>query len=522
MPVYGEEGWVYGWNAVDVRIDGHLQHGDVINVAPGGLIVDFHCASQRAHFVAYGLVFHCPFTKHNLKPDKQALLRRYPDGAWIWYPGRVVERLRFSSDDAQLLDMQLPEGTVRQVVPLHQLRTAPSDAVLEKLCVGQDHFVIRSCPLPGGFWSDGSQLRREIFKCGLSWLHVVCTSLLNQTVLYLQPEKDTPLTFAQVEGVYDRAKTVEESGSPPTDTGLLHVLLRQRANPADEHRKISDGARKVFPLPTELLVEIFQSLDSIGRIRCRRVCPLWNDILTTEANFPDVRVSGGHPDYGVLTFDLPGIYWAAVGLQKCLSSHTKMVIISSLHDFKCVELAPLIDILVTSSRIPMLVFYCCHFGDEHDDIRGIMYTSACIFVECSAVDRVVWKKCDMCDRHLKAEIQHYTFNTTPGDALDGELWDVFEKHLVLTKPLDRPALATSIADCIAHRSSELTGEQIVKALNYYQRVDPRLSTPYRGRKWTTATLADLDASKLTTLTASAVSEGIVIQDTWDTSSDDSD
>ncbi|XP_055349881.1 uncharacterized protein LOC129596578 [Paramacrobiotus metropolitanus] len=354
MAMYGEEGSVHGWNAVDVRVDDHLQHGDVINVAPGGLIIDFRCAKQRALFVEFDRVYHSPHsTQHSFQPEKQALLRRYPDGAWIWYTGRVVNMWRFSSDSAQLLDVELPAGAVRQVVHFHQVRTIPSEADWEELRVGNDDFVIRSCQLPAAFLAEGSELRRELFQCRLNYRYqVVCTSVLSQTVVYLQRQNKAPLTADQVDGIFKQVKK-EERRRRPRDTAHLQLVLRQRADVANKPRKTSGGAGAAsLPLPAELLVEIFQSLDSIGRVRCRRVCPLWNDILTTEAYFPDVRVSAGHPDYGVLTFAGPGIYWAGACLLRCVSSRTKMVIISSVGLYQCVELTALLGMLLEPVKIP--------------------------------------------------------------------------------------------------------------------------------------------------------------------------
>ncbi|XP_055349900.1 uncharacterized protein LOC129596599 [Paramacrobiotus metropolitanus] len=515
MPVYGDQNRrVCGWNTVDVLIDGHLQHGDVINLAQGGLIVDFRCATQRAQFVEYGRAFHCPFLAYQIRssePNKQVLLRRYPDGAWIWYSGHVVQG-GFSCLDADMMEVDMPQGTVRQLVPGDQIR---SEMELGGWRVGQDDFVIRSCPLPPAYWSGASQLCGQIFKYQLSQrFNVLCTSLLSQTLLYLQRNEDTPLTLEQVKGVFDTAKEEEHTGT----SQYIQKIFRQRISTPKKGRKSSGDCRRCLPLPTELLLEIFRSLDSIGRIRCRRVCRVWNTLLTTEGYFPHICVSVGHPDDGVLTnaWVWHGFYWAASCLLQCLTNRTRMVIIRSADIERCRNLAGLINDILKPARLPTLVFYECEMGDEENYLDTAVDKLVSMFGECSACDRVLWKKCDIRDLYLKADVAQHSFFAHPKQELERELYEVFENNLILGKPLNRPALAASITDCIAHKSSELTEKQIVKALNEYQRWDPRLSTAYRGRKWTPAALGDLDASKLTTTTAVILSEGILMNDDDDT------
>ncbi|XP_055355603.1 uncharacterized protein LOC129600945 isoform X2 [Paramacrobiotus metropolitanus] len=57
----------------------------------------------------------------------------------------------------------------------------------------------------------------------------------------------------------------------------------------------ADG--REIPLPPELLVEIFQSLDSVDRQRYRRVCYAWEPILMSATMCSDERVSFDHRVY---------------------------------------------------------------------------------------------------------------------------------------------------------------------------------------------------------------------------------
>ncbi|XP_055353822.1 uncharacterized protein LOC129599558 [Paramacrobiotus metropolitanus] len=74
------------------------------------------------------------------------------------------------------------------------------------------------------------------------------------------------------------AYSEDQLGNSETDTikGLNDNKAAEETNDAD-HRGL--------PLPLELLKEIFLSLDTVYRQRCRLVCALWNDI----ANSPELR-----------------------------------------------------------------------------------------------------------------------------------------------------------------------------------------------------------------------------------------
>ncbi|XP_055353210.1 uncharacterized protein LOC129599095 [Paramacrobiotus metropolitanus] len=264
-------------------------------------------------------------------------------------------------------------------------------------------------------------------------------------------------------------------------------------------------------LPTELLVEVFQSLDSIGRFRCHRVCPLWNTLLTTEAYFLDVRVSGHDADYGNLPYQVDDLYWAPACLLKCLRSTTKMVVITNLDFDKCKDIAELLNVILSRSRIPTLVLYDCWFGigmAVMEPTAEVMECLADAVAGCRQCDRVMLKNCSICDDQLRAAVGQHSFIPQAREVVAMQLWDLFERCLVLKRPLIQPVLAEWIADCVAHKRNEQLEKHIIPALNTYQRIDPRPSTHYRHRKWTVSSISELDASKMTTLTAAALNEGI--------------
>ncbi|XP_055349934.1 uncharacterized protein LOC129596627 [Paramacrobiotus metropolitanus] len=510
MLIYGDDGHrVHAWNAVDVLLDGQLQHGDVINVAPGGLIIDFQCAARRAEFVAYGRIFHCDDKSFKAATqDSQVLLRRHPDGAWIWYPGMFLWLpLTFEYEEAHYVEVQRPSGAVQELVPLRQVRAPPSDAALEERCVKDGDFVIRCYALPAEYGVEWTPLLDVIFKYGLQQLHRVrSTSLVNQTLVYLQRRDQTPLSAEQVEKLYTVSKKLEND---EIASQAQRTISPAPVSASQDKSPTSDNNGCGLSLPPELLVEIFQALDSIERVRCQRVCALWHTLLTTVSHFPGVRVSGKETDYGpALYFSHDRLYWIVACFLKCLSPATRRVVVTQLESLQCSQVATLIKHVVKTHPISLLMFVNCSLGDAKFLIKDIVDGVARILARCSGCGSVVVRNCSLHDHNLQAAVAYHVFRERALASMKLQLWDLFEKNLILTKPVDRPALAAWIADCIAQQRMDELRFQIVKGLILYQSVDPRPSTAYRTRNWTTSTLAEVDVNQLTTLTAAALSEGV--------------
>ncbi|XP_055344460.1 uncharacterized protein LOC129592445 [Paramacrobiotus metropolitanus] len=490
MLVYGDSAHsVYVWNAVDVLIEGQLQHGEVINVAEKGLIVDFQCPGQRAQLVEYGRIFQCKEPAERATPDVQALLRRQPDGAWIWYPGRVVPIESFLYEEAQYVEVQLPNGTVRELLPVAQVRPPPAGGVVGQGCVGQSEFVVRSCLLPASFGSDQSPLVWEGFKSELGRAcKVLYISRINDTFSYLQRQDAEPLTAKQAENTYQLSKRKGTPGLP------LDAKPRPDTKPA-----ISAGEEEGVPLPAELLTEIFRALDSIGRVRCRRVCALWNDILTTDANFPEVRVSAHDGSYGAAHLGNRGMYWVVACLLKCLNSATTTLIVTGLGYEEFPQLAAPIRHIRQARRLPLLVLGDCLLGDPSKPAKDVIPATLQLGGDCFA-ERMVWVRCTLLDSAVFATVAQYTFRGPSTAAMEVELWDVLESCLVVPTSLKRPPSAAMvsrwIADCIAFQDIGHIHE-ILKALREYQGADPRPSNRFRDWKWTPASLVDLNPTQLT-------------------------
>ncbi|XP_055344485.1 uncharacterized protein LOC129592465 [Paramacrobiotus metropolitanus] len=260
-----------------------------------------------------------------------------------------------------------------------------------------------------------------------------------------------------------------------------------------------------FPLPAELLVEVFQTLDSIGRVRLRLVCQLWDTLLTTEGYFPDVRVSvHGCAGSGAAHFAEDGLYWVVACLLKCLSDRSKMLVLSKLELFECRDLIAPVNHARPGRRLPALVLHDCDVSEAVDSVQEVMESVVDLAVDYRC-ERMVWVKGRFSVGTLKAVVPQHVFSGQSKEQMQVALWDLLESHLVLENPLDWPTIARWIAGSLGKLHND-TVPTILQGLQEYQSGDPRPSTRYRGRQWTQSDLAQLDVATLTTLTVAFLQE----------------
>ncbi|XP_055353161.1 uncharacterized protein LOC129599057 isoform X1 [Paramacrobiotus metropolitanus] len=259
---------------------------------------------------------------------------------------------------------------------------------------------------------------------------------------------------------------------------------------------VSTNSRVKRPWPSELLVEIFQSLNSIDRTRCRRVCALWNRLLTTEAYFPDVRVSCRTDNYP-LSWTNP-LFWRLAGLLHCVNRHTKMIVLMHMNLGDSEH--PGVVIRCTVGRIPTLVLYQCVWPHSSFHLEKTLYCHGSIMRICGMADRAVWSKCRIEEPLLTAVVSRHSHCCQPPEQLEWHLWDLFEQHIVLDEPVDRSILSEWIRQCVEHGLFE----KLELALYDYQNADPRPSSQNGSRRWTASDMEDLDVNKLTPLAAAAL------------------
>ncbi|XP_055353208.1 uncharacterized protein LOC129599092 [Paramacrobiotus metropolitanus] len=260
-------------------------------------------------------------------------------------------------------------------------------------------------------------------------------------------------------------------------------------------RKAGDSCELVFPfLPSELLVEVFQSLDSVNRTRFRRTCALWNTTLTTDVHFPEVRVSGRVDDSPPTC--TPPLFWALTGLLHGANSSTKSIVLMYMDMSECADAAKMVRYIIgRNGRVGTLVFVGCSLQAWclQNTIGGLLEV-------CGVAERAGWIRCRIAEERLTAIVTQYWALCLPPEPLDVHLWDLFENSLVIEKPVDLALLSEWIARTMQQNYSD----QLWQTLDLYQRVDPR-STHYRDRWWALPSPRnDVDVNKLTKITAAAM------------------
>ncbi|XP_055353863.1 uncharacterized protein LOC129599607 [Paramacrobiotus metropolitanus] len=506
---------VYTWNAVDVEIDGLLQHGHVIGLeetpgSPPRLVVDFACPTQRSVPVEYERVVACSADHYRLTPagsDVEVLLFEHPHRPWKWFPGTVlIDSFTYLSRCAKLVEVQTDGHGMRELLPRHQVRRPFSLEEIQQRRLQPGHFVLRTCGLPDGFWALKRSLTEQWIKELQHEFQLWVTSILSGEMHYLQQRDVRPLTAEDAERCLKNERR-----------NFRHELKRLRSKdvekvldePQDETR-FDAGSRG---LPFEVLKEVFHSLDTMDRQCCRRTCHLWEALLSTAELRAEVRVSLAR-----ISFWSPRIQYAVFGcIMKHITPATRTVVVCQ-HSLESVDLQrfryddqPLtflektlndvgvrIDRLILYRRTTTINFYL----NEPLKLRVMFAMIAAQHTRlASSCGRVIWKdyavKWKSCCHKSVMEccVPSVVFILgNDASAAKVQIWDVCERHLCDTKPaID----VERIANCTTHLIiTETRANQVKQILKDYQTCDPRPSAHYRGYKWTLSNVAGVDVRKL--------------------------
>ncbi|XP_055353204.1 uncharacterized protein LOC129599088 [Paramacrobiotus metropolitanus] len=499
MRVYGENERrqsVYAWNTVDVLVDGLLQHGEVVDVAENGLIIDFGCEAHRAEFIEYGRIFHSqsPFDPLDTTFDTrvQVLLRACPDHLWKWYPGRVVPQLPSAEtylSSLSIVEVQLPHGVIQEVLPKDQIRRSPSEADLARRCVGENDYIIRDCPLPAA-WSEEAPLLQEL--CKMNSPSVRCTTVHDGMLYYVQRYSIQPALYPlELGDLYLELKRQLAAGE--LSPGLVggHLITVDT---------VSEALEQCF-IPCELVVltEIIGLLDSVNRTRFRRTCALWNTIIT-DASLSDVLISGQKEDVWPTSRQKP-LFWILACVLHCVNNRTKKVALEHMSLTECDAAAEMIRyVLGGSNRVETLEFRRCAL--RHPEDWSLAATMGCLQRICGVAQRACWIQCRIAEQRLTAVWPQESVVCQPEEQLETQLWDLFEKLLVTRIPIHLTTLKAWVTRAAMHP----VFKRLARVLHEYQSVDPRSSTEYRGWQWTVPEMLHLEVAKLTSVTAAAVTD----------------
>ncbi|XP_055353114.1 uncharacterized protein LOC129599020 [Paramacrobiotus metropolitanus] len=287
---------VYAWNAVDVEVDGLLQHGHVIDIQDADgrepqLIVNFGSPAHESVLVKYGKVFDCSSrsaderstygrpSQNVQRPKKrqhtgngtlldcfmldcapavQALLCERSDQPWRWFPAKLLLVRVEALKNFALVDITLAGQPIRELLPYSQIRQPPSAEDLRRRRLQPGDFFITLNSL------DDRYLTAEPSRIALPSRQEGQQEC--RLVAYLRYKKRR------------RGMPALNDKSVYCDAGLDN--LNQDFQDDFDCGMYTDREHGLF-LPVVLLMEVFQSLDVIYRQRCRRTCRLWEDILSS-------------------------------------------------------------------------------------------------------------------------------------------------------------------------------------------------------------------------------------------------
>ncbi|XP_055342440.1 uncharacterized protein LOC129590992 isoform X1 [Paramacrobiotus metropolitanus] len=225
---------MYQWNAVDVLINGSLQHGIVKEISAAsadgqkhGLRIDFCCPQRRYEFVEYGNIFRSPDVVEyswerwkqvtawaETRTALQALLRVGRDRAWTWWPVQLavpkddnVRRAYCNDIECGLVEVQWGAAQTKELIPLAQIRCVPSSEDLQVRRVGADYFVVRACRLPKGYWVDPPLAARLLWQKINREFSACCVVVRKASFTYLQRSDADPILLDKLEETFDFAKS---------------------------------------------------------------------------------------------------------------------------------------------------------------------------------------------------------------------------------------------------------------------------------------------------------------------------
>ncbi|XP_055353991.1 uncharacterized protein LOC129599704 [Paramacrobiotus metropolitanus] len=336
-----------------------FQHGEVINVAENGLIVDFQCSEQRSQLVSHDKIFSAFIAPHSVpyrswydeidgnsavteNVHVQVLWRSHPGAPWLWYPGRLLSRALFypcATITFLIAEVQHDGWSAAELFPVNQVRFPPSEEDLAKRALPANAFVLRQSRLRENYWPTDTSFNQhfEAIRC----VHIVSTR--NHMIEYLQRCDAQPLTeekWVRWRNDYDLirkyiAELQAKENAQPNGSGMPSVGAGvKRKNPGDD---APPETGRVIPTETHLLREIFQSLDTVSRQQLRRVCPLWNSVLTGADSAHTVRVSFDRCNAMVPSAhsrpdpeNFLRVYFAVGGMLRAIAPATQRLIIEEV------------------------------------------------------------------------------------------------------------------------------------------------------------------------------------------------
>ncbi|XP_055353859.1 uncharacterized protein LOC129599599 isoform X2 [Paramacrobiotus metropolitanus] len=406
----------------------------------------------------------------------------------------------------------------RELLPQRQIRLLEGHSEQREI-LPAGHFVINACNVPSGYWvmrpSAAALLCREIEET----LELHFVNILSRTMYYLRRRQDIPFCDDKVE--------MEFEDRHESYTNYRHNLLKipAESDAEDEPKRKKPlgvgGGDLVVPL--DVLQEIFRSLDTVDRQRCRRTCSLWDALLTSAELCLDVHVKRELPSSPYQ------VQWTLnYAMYACIFKHitpaTRTLSIRDMDEYRrysfdgerieepltCIQ--KVLD--AAGLRLGRLIIAQCSLEFPMSEPYGRWQFSALLGTNAarlsqlvSCCDRVIWttytlklvdkKRVPLINIHIPRTV------FAAGRVSEAHIADLFEQHL----RWEGPALdVQDIAHFVANRTdSEPKAKTVLQVLEDYQSCDPRPSAHYREYQWSVDNVAIVDVSQMNRFCLQALS-----------------
>ncbi|XP_055339194.1 uncharacterized protein LOC129588825 isoform X2 [Paramacrobiotus metropolitanus] len=523
-----ETRYVYSWNSVDVEMDGLLQHGHIIGLenvegnAPR-LIVDFGCPEQRAVPVDYGKIFDCSANhrtrenslKYNFKHlkdklsgalasandtndvDVEVLIRNHPSHPWKWYLGELL-MLGLHIKEWACVEVMLGCYRTRELLPQAQMRMPLAKAELRHRQLSPGVFVMRLCGVPEEYFLLDSAMQRQFLRELQEEHKLHIEYFCNSTIHYLQRTSARPVRYSTLKSMIDYYRV-----SIRYPVKVLSIEAHSQNNQMDAECVNADSP--ALRLPPEILKDVLQSLATIDRQRCRRVCPLWEELLTASERGQDVHVQLAADHW------IPH-YSAYACLFKCITPVTRTICIREsvsetlrypqFEDYTVAgqALGYIGKVVGTvGARIERVILSHRRLSNENASrtLPGYLSSLAATYLRHTVwCDRIIWTDYSLSVSapvyNIHFHIPRAVFRLHHTDAL--QIWDLFEEHCQQRKLVDMDRITQGTAYHTRSKFSECG--QITEILMAYQSSDPRPASSYFQWNWTLEDLDSLDIRKL--------------------------
>ncbi|XP_055355133.1 uncharacterized protein LOC129600620 [Paramacrobiotus metropolitanus] len=283
--------------------------------------------------------------------------------------------------------------------------------------------------------------------------------------------------------------------------------------------------KHVLPAETHLLREIFHSLDTVSRQKLRRVCPLWNAVLTGADSRKTVWISFEMNPFFLLTVeDFTYVYGAVACLIKSINSSTQRLVVECMKGENMGGAVAVVRWMLGGIRLKQLIFqslkldwddrFVQDYADNGDVVEEVDDGSnkvirrlvkdlkslppCCTEVRLRQCEFYWYRGC----RRMTAIIPNAAIQLDAAD-IEAQFWDLYE---ATQASLSRDGVNVEVMAEWIRSGSEERRTMAAQLLNDWQSRDPRLTTQYRGHEWTEENLEDVDVSQLTTITLRALTE----------------